>query len=406
MEEQEEQYQKWWQKINQYRLWWLWRQKINQHRMWSAFIIVASALAIALIVVVVLGYWLNWPWVGVSGGNSKITTITTATMQPPAKTLWDWMQLLFIPVVLALGGYLFTITVSRNERIAVDRHYQAEREIASDNQREAALQAYIKDMSELLLHENLRNSKEEDEVRSIARVRTLSVLPRLDGKRKRSVVQFLYSSHIIDKDRTIVDLSEADLCDAELSNTNLSNANFKDTILKNASFGYTNLSGAIFLRAMLNDTKLGNATLIGANLTNANLSDAWCNEADFSNADLSSADLRGAKLYNAKLREANLCGADMSIEIYGEDTIVETYLNFADLSGANLCNADLECTNLIGAKLIRANLSKARLNGVVLSRANLSGANLKDAKEITTKELEKQAKSLKGAIMPDGDIHD
>jgi uncharacterized protein YjbI with pentapeptide repeats len=62
----------------------------------------------------------------------------------------------------------------------------------------------------------------------------------------------------------------------------------------------------------------------------------------------------------------------------------------------------LECTNLIGAKLIRANLSKARLNGVVLSGADLSGANLKDVKDITTEELEKQAKSLKGATMPDG----
>jgi predicted lysophospholipase L1 biosynthesis ABC-type transport system permease subunit len=38
------------------------------------------------------------------------------------KTLWDWLQLLIIPVVLALGGYLFTFTINRNERKAADRH--------------------------------------------------------------------------------------------------------------------------------------------------------------------------------------------------------------------------------------------------------------------------------------------
>src|SRR6266480_5156275 len=74
------------------------------------------------------------------------------------KTLWEWLQLLIIPAVLALGGYLFTFTISRNERKAADRHNQTERDIAQDNQREVALQEYIDKMSELLLHEKLRES--------------------------------------------------------------------------------------------------------------------------------------------------------------------------------------------------------------------------------------------------------
>jgi uncharacterized protein YjbI with pentapeptide repeats len=52
-----------------------------------------------------------------------------------------------------------------------------------------------------------------------------------------------------------------------------------------------------------------------------------------------------------------------------------------------------------------ANLSRADLLGADLLGADLSGANLKDAKNITTEELEMQAKSLKGATMPDGSIH-
>src|SRR5258708_27945511 len=67
------------------------------------------------------------------------------------KSLWDWLQLLIIPAVLAVGGYLFSFTASRNERKASDRHNQTEREIAQDNQHETAFQEYIDKMSELLL---------------------------------------------------------------------------------------------------------------------------------------------------------------------------------------------------------------------------------------------------------------
>ena len=62
-----------------------------------------------------------------------------------------------------------------------------------DNQRETALQEYIDKMSELLLQKNLRESAEEDEVRKIARVRTLTILPRLDARRKGSVLHFCMS---------------------------------------------------------------------------------------------------------------------------------------------------------------------------------------------------------------------
>jgi uncharacterized membrane protein len=130
-------------------------------------IVAAIVLVIVLIVGIIGGYLFNWNWTGLS-----------------RKTLWDWLQLLIIPAVLAVGGYLFTFTISRNERKAADRHNQTEREIAQDNQREAALQEYIDKLSELLLEKRLRESGTEDEVRKIARVRTLTVLPRLDGSRQ------------------------------------------------------------------------------------------------------------------------------------------------------------------------------------------------------------------------------
>lgn len=81
-----------------------------------------------------------------------------------------------------------------------------------DNQREGALQEYIDRMSELLLREHLGEVKPEDEeVQKITQVRTLTVLPRLDGRRKRTVLQFLHESNLIDRDKLLVDLNRTDL---------------------------------------------------------------------------------------------------------------------------------------------------------------------------------------------------
>ncbi len=103
-------------------------------------------------------------------------TLTRTETYQPGKTLWDWLQLLIIPTVLAVGGYVINLTVSRGEQEATKQRAKTEREIADDNQREAALLAYLDKMSELLLEKELRKSTEDSEVRKIARVRTLTVL--------------------------------------------------------------------------------------------------------------------------------------------------------------------------------------------------------------------------------------
>ena len=243
------------------------------------------------------------------------------------KTLWDWLNLLgvlAVPIVVGFGAVWFT---TRQGKVA-----DAEN---TDNQRETALQAYIDKMSELLLEKHLRGSQPEDEVRKIARVRTLTILPRLDADRKRSVLQFLYESDLIVKSKHIIDLN-------------------------------------------------------GADLRGADLSGGFLNETDLSGSDLREADLREADLIGTILYKVDMSSADLR----------EADLNSVDLRGARLIK-----TNLYKADLSNTDLRGANLSGANLSEAILFNANLKDAQNITTEELEKQAKSLKRATMPDGTIH-
>jgi uncharacterized protein YjbI with pentapeptide repeats len=159
-----------------------------------------------------------------------------------------------------------------------------EQKIALDNQKEEALQEYINEMSTLLFEKNLRKSKPEEEASIIGRVRTLTVLHRLDSNRKKAVIQFLYESDLIQKGNCIIKLKDADLYEANLIALDLTDAE---------------LSGAKMILA-----NLRGANLRGANLSNASLLRAHLYYADLTDTDLS----------NANMNFVNLIGATVTYE--------------------------------------------------------------------------------------------
>jgi uncharacterized protein YjbI with pentapeptide repeats len=412
------------------RSWW---QYIRKH--WIVAIIVVFVVLMALIFV---GYWFDWT--GFNGYN-KVTithiisgtnagTVTKTEEYQPGKALWDWLQLLgvlTIPVVVGLGAAWYTAQQGK----VSDREN-------TDNQRETALQKYIDSMSELLLHEKLRESAEDEKSRKIARVRTLTVLPRLDSVRKRSVLLFLYESGLIEKDKLIINLDGADLSGADLSRTNLNKANLYGVALTGVYVGEADLPKvSVFERkyqskywrelialgeadsdeVALPKDDLGGVALSGANLSKANLFRANLGGADLFGANLSGANLSRAYLGGANLRRANLGGADLFGAKLSRATLGEASLRDADLRDADLRDADLGEANLFRADLGGDYVGEASLLSIdevptfldqssyrsKLSGANLSKANLRDAK-VATKQLD-TARSLLGAIMPDGSAH-
>jgi uncharacterized protein YjbI with pentapeptide repeats len=276
-----------------------------------------------------------------------LLTLLTLMGLPFGITLWAWLKLLIVPVVLAIGGYLFTRSENRAARLAAEQRAQDE-----------ALQAYLDQIGQLLLDKDraLRQSSKGDEVRTLARSRTLTVLARLDGYRKGSVVRFLFESGLIIKPDPILELEGADLRNVFLAGSDVP---------------------AVVLR--------------GTNLERANLRGAKLNQADLSLTILYRAMLNSADLIEADLREAFMDGANLSGAELPEAKLIDADLSAADLIEANLIYADLRRCNLRSAKL-----SYADLNG-----ANLSGADLSGVLDVTYEELE-EAKSLKGATMPNG----
>jgi uncharacterized protein YjbI with pentapeptide repeats len=300
-----------------------WRQ-IKTHPIIIVFIPLFFAL---LVLAIIGGYKFNWAWTGFTGNSESY------------KTLYDWLQLLFVPI--ALTGFGFYL--SYRERKAAERHAdkerqeeerrseyeqkaaerraeeelkleqqraQTEREVAVDNQCEEALQAYLNEMSELLLHENLLKSDPQQEVRKIARVQTITTLRRVDAGRKVIILQFLREANLI-----IREIKDNYLGDDSIIS------------LENADLQGVNLNRAFLLITNLTRTNLQRANLHLAVLDGSNLVEADLSEADLSESSLTTANLLNANLSGAKLDGADLCGADLTGAIVTEDQLAKAFSN-------------------------------------------------------------------------------
>jgi uncharacterized protein YjbI with pentapeptide repeats len=221
--------------------------------------------------------------------------------------------------MLVAIGLVFSLQQDARQQRVEDQRAEAERELAKERAQDEALQAYLDQMSNLLLEKNLRTSEEDSEVRTLARARTLTVLGRLDPSRKTAVYQFLVDADLvqsIDERDPIISLNGADLGGANVSDANLRNADLNGADLNGADLSEADLSEADLSFADLANADLSFADLSDANLRGASLSDvelrgAILRHANLSDADLSDAFLRGADLSNAFLRGADLSDSDL-----------------------------------------------------------------------------------------------
>ena len=293
--------------------------------------------------------WANWTGFGDYQGSLP--------KDDRGKTLWDWMGLLLVPIVVGAAAGFWFYFQQRAEGKRADIRAALEREIALDRQREEAMRSYFDKIGQLLMEKDLLKGTKEAAIRDYAQILTITALRSLDVDRKNMVLQFLRDANLAG-----FILASASLAHCDLKYTNMFNIN-----LKLANLSEANLSGAYLYKA----------NLYGAKLVKANLS-----EAKLAMANLIKTNLEEAILTGALLLEANLTGA---------------YLIGAILTRANLIGADL-----FGANLNRANLTDANLTDANLGLARLTKANLTGAVGITEEQISQAI--LYDTTMPDGSV--
>ena len=235
-----------------------------------------------------------------------------------------------IAAVIALGGVGTAQMVSialeqqrtqearalEDERTREARNLEAlrtheARDLEAQRAGEAALQNYFEAVGELLIEKPLHRASPGDNLSTVVRAQTLSVLESLDPDRKRILLLFLYESGLIREreldESGVMHEREAvvSLVGANMNEANLGNANLIGVNLSRAFLNRANLSSANLSYANLSETNLGRTDLIKANLVEANLSGAY-----LSHVNLSGAYLAGANLSGAFLMESDLSGAE------------------------------------------------------------------------------------------------
>jgi uncharacterized protein YjbI with pentapeptide repeats len=350
------------------------RTAMLARRFWLPLILTVAAMAIILLLI--WPRWAyQWSWTGF-GPSTGVPTFQRISIARPAKTLWDWLQLmsaLLVPIAVAAAGFWFTRQQS-----------QTESKIAESRQREDALQTYIDRVSELLIEKQLGTDKSPPEVRLVAQVRTTTTLGQLDRRRRNVVLRFLTTAGLINRAESQDGPVESLLSGANLRWIDLSEALLAGTDLQKADLTGTDLRAAI----------LGGANLIEAHLRRAILSEADLSGADLGGAIMQRAELRGAHLRRANLVAANLVAANLvAADLHG------AVLHGAVLYEANLRKANLSDADLRGVNLYKADLCGAKLDGATLHGANLTGADLTGA--VVTGEQLNTAASLAGATLRD-----
>jgi len=229
------------------------------------------------------------------------------------RTVWDLVDLLLIPLVIAVGGYFFNQAQQKREQEFAEAQNENQRRIGLDRDQEQALQNYLDKMGELLLEKNLNTTKNKV-VLNLARSRTLTILRSLNNqyldiegrgrnRRKGSLARFLYEMKLIIGKKPIISLRKANLEFAYMHSGEFVRVNFEDVYLKDADLRKANLQEAILINAYLPGARLNNANLSKANLTNANLQKANLQGAKLDDAILENVDFREAIMPDGSTHE-------------------------------------------------------------------------------------------------------
>lgn len=281
------------------------------------------------------------------------------------KTAWEWMELLIIPLILAVGAFYLENQVEERQEIAAERRYEQEIKIADERSKQATLDSYFEQMEELLLDRSLRSSEENSEVRSVARAITTATIQRLDAEQNDLLFRFLKESRLISGTAKFEQLFR-------------STDETKEKVQE-----YT---------AQLNEEieQLAFPLLIGLDLSNADLSGVDLSSVDVSTGKFNPVILKGFIYFDVDLSSVNFSDADLS----------DTTLRNANLTRANLTGADLSSSNLYGVNLERAVLVEANLADTNLTSAEVTEAEFGDG--IGLSEEEKLDLVRRGAIFSDG----
>ncbi|CAF0903989.1 unnamed protein product [Didymodactylos carnosus] len=232
--------------------------------------------------------------------------------QENTKDCHAWLTLL-VTALVPLMIVIFTVVITVTQQSSADRQRQQEQQQADNIQNEQIFSVYVDDISKLLLTKEVTT---DNKALMYIRTKTLSSLRKLDTRRRKHLLLFLYESQLLQydeakkHDRSTLNLAGANLNHIDIAivhkRRSLADEKFADAVMNNIRFTNSFLLGTSFSRCSLERADFRNTTLAevsfrSAVLRHADFRRAWTKGVDFTNADL-----YGALMTEKHLREAEL----------------------------------------------------------------------------------------------------
>lgn len=206
-------------------------------------------------------------------------------LDPEAKSVWDWLDLLIIPLSLVIVATVLQLVERRTDRRIAKERTKTDRQIAHERVQAETLQSYLDSMGTLINSGGLENNATIHAMKA----RTSVTMRNLSSELNIDLISFLQDSYLLGKGVKQPEDDEA------------------NSVQPMASL----LQSSNLSRAKLELADLGGADLRGANLSGANLAGADLSGADLYKTNLSGANLNWAILNGTNLRRANLDGANL-----------------------------------------------------------------------------------------------
>lgn len=341
------------------------------------------------------------------------------------KKFWNWLELLIIPTLLALGALFFEVQADQRTEDSDDKRAAQQ-----------SLEEYLKTVQEIVTSSKPSTEKENErstvleklsyEEKAVIESFTELVLSEIDGNQKSQVVKLLYDLELINCNggfcETInldgVDLTEANLSNLDLRNINLKGANLKnalliETNLELANLENSNLENADFKLARIKNATMSNA-FFGVNQGNSGNNKKFAMMIPFfkSNKDnvdsgekwkkvieitslyyLSESDSLNTQNYCNSLDKNNSNNSNEKLD-FTDLILSNANLEKLDLREADFTGADLRGVSLKGSNLENANLKKAKLDNIELEGAYLRGIQIDKNSEKKLKPKEQLVNNL------------
>lgn len=230
----------------------------------------------------------------------------------------NWCKVVLSALVPCVLG-IFTIAFTLQQQSLARKQHELNQQSQLDAQRQTLFDAYIGDISNLLLHTSDTNRTREKKFLLYVRTKTLTALRNLNSERKTFILLFLYESGFL-QDPSL-DLSGADLNDVQLIGPyKLDGLYLPSVFWRNAFFVDCSLIRAVFDQSHMNDARFINSTVEWASFRETLLDNVHFIRTSVLSINFTDASLTGANFLDADVvQNIDFTNADLSYARFTEN---------------------------------------------------------------------------------------